>query len=490
MRSRRSLVLPLVLAVLAGGCAPKSYVVEKAAHVATPPPATKLAVPAPERVEPRRVRLDNGLEVVVAPWSRRPVVSIRLVFGRGAATDSPHARGATYFAVAALGDLYEEDEAGNEMPPGERTLGQQLREIGARFFFDVESDHAMLAIDGYASDVERYLETLGRSIVVPRHGAEMFALRREAVYEEIEDVEAGDDETFFRYLGRAAFGVDHPYARPVYGNLAALKSLGHEQVVERQRQVLDPTTATLIVTGDVRPDGVIPVIQKAFGRWRPRQVARDEVIPSPEARSRDRVYVIPRRPSATMTICAARPLGDIVADDAALDVLAAIVGRTADSRLERALREESALAYSSSATVIRRRHARAFFACTRVLSEQARDGLTKLVATLGDVVSRPPTGDEVERARAVLLGELDDEDDDLAGRLRAELDAVSHGAPKRRGDKVDALGRVSIDDVQRLARTLLDPGSLQLLMAGEPGPARRAAEGTGLGRVEIVRVLR
>lgn len=490
MTSRASVLFAWALAGLVGGCAQKSFVVEKPVHLATPPPMTKLPVPAPERVEPKGVRLDNGLQVVVAPWHRRPVVSIRLVFGRGAATDSPHARGATYFAVAALGDLYEEDEAGNELPPGERTLGQQLRELGARFFFDVESDDAMLAIDGYSSDVDKYLGTLGRSVVVPRHGAEMFALRREAVYEEIEDVEAGDDQTFFQYLGRAAFGVDHPYALPVYGSLSTLKSLGHEQVIERQHQVLDPTTATLIVIGDVSPEAVIPVIQKAFGRWRTRQVGPEEVIPSPEARARDRVYVIPRRPSVTMTICAARPLGNVVADDAALDVLAAIVGRTADSRLERALREETALAYSTSATVIRRRHARAFFACTRVLSGEARDGLTRLVATLGEVASRPPTGEELERARSVLLGEIDDEDDDLAGRLRAELDAVSRRAPRRRGDKVDALGRVTLEDVQRLARTLLEPGALQLLMAGEPGPARRAAEGVGLGRVEIVRVLR
>lgn len=442
--------------------------------------------PSPAKISD--VSLENGLRVVVIEQHRRPVVSIRLRFGAGSASEPAGAIGSTYLAVAQLGDYYEE-KGGDELL-GEESFRWMVYELGARFDYDVDADASGIGVDGYASDTSRYLELLAQAVIEPRHGVETFAARRDGMIHALEDLQLEDDEAFVRLLGRASFGVRHVYGRSVYGTIADLKALGHEQMAERQDRLLNPRGSTLVIVGDVDTKAVWAAVRRAFARWTAVVAPIRPAPPPPPSIRPGAVIVIPREPATSMAVCGARPLSDVVGSDAALDVLAAILGGGVGSRLVASLREEHALSYSAQAWIIRRRHARALLACTRVGSSDTAAGLERLLEVLRAMEANPPSAEELARGKALVRAELEARFEDVGSTVASVTEALDLGLRLDRSGELEALDRVTAEEIHTLAKQVLAPKGLQFLLSGDPRQAKQAVTANKLGKVEVVRSVR
>lgn len=454
--------------------------------VRPPVPGPLETAPAPLVPSRRVVRLRNGLQVVVVERHGRPIVATRLVFGEGVATEAPKARGATFLAVALLGDRREEDQSGKRLV-GEELLRKEIRMGGGRYEADVDHDAASIGIDGFAADVGRYLERLGDAVKRPRCGPEMFAARRTAMIHALEDIELSDDSTLYRVLGRAAFGIRHPYARAIYGTQASLRMLGHEQVIWRQRALLDPRKTTLVVVGDVDSDEVLATARRALGDWQARSTRQERISVRPPRTSRNPPVQFIAQPTAQlMTICATRPVPDPSVPDAPLDVLAAVVGRGLRGRLSDRLRGDAGMVYSASAFVLRRRHARAFLACTRTPAEETEETLRRILSVLEEAGSTPPTPAELMRAKALLASDVETERTDIRSILAAEVETLGLGGRPSPSQRLTAITSVSATDVRDVAKEVLDPKRIRLVLAGRSQPARAATARLRLGRFEPV----
>src|SRR3989454_9984646 len=137
-------------------------------------------------------------------------------------------------------------------------------------------------------------------------------------------------------------------------------------------------------------------------------------------------------PASTLLVCATRPLSDIRASDAALDVLANTLGRGPASRLGATLRDRNGLTYWTSARVVRRRHARAFVAFPPLRADQADVGVRLFRDVLEQMREAPPTAQEMQRAKAVPLAELDAAYDDVLGTSQEGIRARRRREPYRR----------------------------------------------------------
>ena len=63
----------------------------------------------------------------------------------------------------------------------------------------------------------------------------------------------------------------HPYAIPFSGSgtEASIAALTRDDLLDFHRQVLRPDNVTLIVTGAVTPEQVLPLLERQFGDWKP-----------------------------------------------------------------------------------------------------------------------------------------------------------------------------------------------------------------------------
>ena len=398
-----SFLAALVVVIGCGGVrAPKPKRTATQRWTRTPPPMPTTSSRRPKAPRTTERTLPNGLRVVVVEQRRRPIVSIRAVFSHGAAQDVGNAAGATYFAVSLLGGFYEVDA--NDRPIVEAdSFARKVLFTGAQFMTDVTADHAYVGIDGYAKDTATYLKMLSRAIRKPRCGPTSFALRRNSVIHALEEVELSDEGVFAIFLNRAAFGEGHPYARPLFGSMSTLKEISLRDVVLRQEALLTPVGTTLLIVGDVDPGLTLGMVESTFGRWVRRKPKGLRRLRAPTVPRRQQSLLVPRAPAASMILCAARPLTDVRADDATLEVLSRILGDSLDSRLGTGLRMTAGLSYSFTATLLERRHGRALVACTQVRARDTEPALEIFQRELAKLAAAPPTPKELARAKRQIV---------------------------------------------------------------------------------------
>jgi zinc protease len=453
------------------------------ARTAPPPPAAAVAVPAPPVTE---VTLPTGLRVVVVEHHRRPIVLARLVMPRGALLDPPGMEGASWLGIQLASDFREVGPDGEELAE-EKSFRRQVMEEGGQAWFQVGADTTVVGIAGYARDAGRYLDLIAGAVTKPRAGEESFRERRNALLDEIEDVETSDPRALGRVLAEAAFGPGHPYARSVVGTLASLRPMGIEDAVARQQQILSPDGATLLVVGDVSAPAILAAARKAFGTWRHRGATPPRVAAPAAAAARRDIDFLRRQPATTLIVCASRPLGDVQASDGAVDLLATILGEGFEGRLVAVLREQNGLTYSAGVQVVRHRWARALLACSALAADRAEAGIRLFRETLDAAASAPPTDEEVRRAKAIRMAELEGAWDDAPSIAAAWLHALALGkARPRLAEERAELERIAPDEVRALARSVLTPAALRWIVSGEPRTAARAVDGNRLGTLRAL----
>jgi zinc protease len=427
----------------------------------------------------RELTLPGGLRVVVVEHRRRPLVSVRLFFKDGAAADPAASAGATAIAVALLGDTFDDNA---KQVYDEKSARRQVAEAGARLLFDVTADQAWIGIDGYARETVRYLRMLDRIVREPRCSERIFMYRVDGALAALEDAKLSPEATFADYVSRRAFGAIPAYARPVLGTPRSLEALGYEDVVQRQRELLQPGGATLLIVGDVQADEVLARAQALFSQWRPPRVPTSRRPPRAVSKPKRRtaaaqtVALVARSPARTTMVCASRALAVADGTDATMDVLARVLG----NRLSQVLREERGLTYDASASVIRRRHARMLLACSALRTEDLREGVRTFAQAVEALRTSPPEAGEVEWAKALVAAEVHASQSELASLVQSWTTALELGergatAPSR----LSAVEAVTHAEVTSAVERLLLGPPIEWALSGDPekvGPAVRGSE--------------
>lgn len=192
----------------------------------------------------------------------------------------------------------------------------------------------------------------------------------------------------------------HPYARPVLGTAESLAAITAEQVEAQHTRVLQSGTSVIGIVGDVDPVAVAAMVQARFSTltW------GDDVAPPRvhwPARMRSAEDSRDKRQSALAMLFHGPSRRD--PERYVARVLSAVVSGLGGRFFEE-LRDRRSLAYTVAAYPIERRvdgMFAAYIATTPEREEEARAGLLEQFAALRDA---PVRADEIERARAYLIG--------------------------------------------------------------------------------------
>lgn len=446
---------------------------------AAPPP---LAAVGRSRPAARTKTLENGLRVVVVEDHRVRLVKTRLFLPSGSAADQEDLAGATWFALALLGDTFDERDS-DERPV--RVMEKSARYLaamaGAHLHFDVSPDSSWIGLDGYAVDTPTLLRRLSLVVAERRHGADSFQARAQGVADLVNELELTDGLVLEQYLTQLAFGAAHPYARPVFGTPTSIARIGIEDIAQRQRQLLTPAGSTLLIAGDVDADDVFRRAQAAFGDWWGEEADR-VFVPPPAVTKRRSVVFLPRRPSRNTLICLTRPLTDVKASPEATGLAVAVLGA---SRMSGMLREKLGLTYSVTSAMVERRSARALLICTRVVATETINATRLMLEELSALQSRPPTAAELDQVRAMAITEAQTAQDDLPGIVEAWRWAAAMRLPAPPEKRVEALRQVSLEELTAVARKLSSLDTVQVIFSGERPLVEAAARANALGPLKV-----
>jgi zinc protease len=284
--------------------------------------------------------LDNGLEVVVIPDHRTPVVTHMVWYKVGSADEQAGKSGLAHFLEHLM-------FKGTDKNPQGR-FSETLATIGGQENAFTTADYT-----GYFQRIAReYLPTVMEFEADRMTGLVLTEANvppeRDVVLEEYNMRVANSPEARLGEQVTAALYLNHPYGRPVIGWRPELEKLNREDALAFYRRFYTPNNAVLVIAGDVTVDEVKRLAEKTYGkvaaraeigpRMRPQEPApvavRQVTLADPRVAqpSLQRSYLVPSNTTAK------------AGESEALEVLAQVLGNGETSRLYRSLVVEQHLA--------------------------------------------------------------------------------------------------------------------------------------------------
>jgi len=402
-------------------------------------------------------KLANGLELVVVPDHRTPVVTHMIWYRVGSADETPGKSGLAHF----LEHLMFKGTA--KIPAG--TFAQTLNEIGGQ-------ENAFTAAD-YTAFYQRVpRENLDTVMAFEADRMSGLVLKdenvlpeRDVVLEEQNQRVANDPGAQLTEQVMAALYLNHPYGRPVIGWRHEIEALTREDALAFYRHFYTPNNAVVVIAGDVTPEEGGALAEQTYGKvarrselgprmrpQEPRPTSMRQVMfadPRVAQPGLNRSYLVPSFATA-----------GTAGDAEALEVLAQILGGGATSRLYRTLVVDKLIAADAGAWY----QGDALDATRFGLYASPRPGTSlpeleqALDAVLADVLEHGVSADELERAKTRLIADFVYAQDNQMTLARFYGQALTTGLTvadlRARPDRIRAL---TADQVREAARRWLDP---------------------------------
>ncbi len=300
---------------------------------------------APGSTKVAHFTLANGLELVVLPDHRAPVVTHMIWYKVGAADETPGKSGLAHF----LEHLMFKGTAKN--PIGH--FSQTVALIGGQENAFTSSDYT-----GYYQRVPREkLKTVMEFEADRMTGLvltdEVVLPERDVILEEQNQRVANNPRARLGEQIDAALYLNHPYGKPVIGWRHEMEKLSREDAIAFYKRFYGPNNAVVVLAGDIDPQEARVFAESTYGtvarrtdlppRIRPQEpkpaAVRSLTLADPrvEQPSLSRGYLVPSFVTAQR------------GESEALEVLGHILGTGSNSRLYRALVVDKGIAVSVGA---------------------------------------------------------------------------------------------------------------------------------------------
>jgi zinc protease len=399
--------------------------------------------------------LSNGLEVVVVPDHRAPVVTHMVWYKVGAADETPGKSGLAHFLEHLMFKGTAKNPAGRFSQVVASVGGQEnafTTQDYTGYFQRVSREHLKTLMEFEADRMTGL--TLSEDQVVPE---------LKVVLEEYNQRVANNPRARLSEQIDAALYLNPPYGKPVIGWRHEIEKLTRQDALEFYRRWYTPNNAVLVVAGDVTTDDIRKLAEETYGkvakvtdiapRHRPQEppeVANRHVTmadPQVQQPSLSRIYLVP---SATT----AKP-----GESSAIEVLEFILGHGSTGRLYRNLVVDREIAVSAggyyNGSALDPTEFGVFASPKPGVTLQQLEGAVD--AVIETLVAKGVTAEEVERARNRLIADAIYAQDSQATMARWYGTALTTGGSVERVQSwTDRIRAVTVEQVNAAAKAWLD----------------------------------
>src|SRR3954465_5795665 len=403
--------------------------------------------------EHQLTELDSGVRVVTEAVPSVRSIALGMFVGTGSRNETPEQAGVSHFLEHLLfkgTDRFSSveidqifDGMGAEVNAG---TGKETTSVYSRF------------LDPH---LERALDVMSDMVLRPSYPD--IDAERQVVIEEIAMYEDEPSEKVHDVLGEAIFG-DHPLGRPIIGPAEVISSVPVPQIASYHDGRYVGSNLVVAAAGNLEHDRLVELGEQMAPATAGSAAAPE---PAPDALS-------PRACFYTKTteqyhLCLGAP-GIARGDERrfALRVLDTILGGSSSSRLFQEVREKRGLAYavySYSSQYVDTGQVGVYVG-TR--PDNVAEAMDVIASELRRIATEPVAGDELDRAKENVKGRLALSLESTLTRMNRLGGSVLMGVPLLSLDEmVDAIDRVTADDVAALADELFAPERMSAAGVGE-----------------------
>jgi zinc protease len=337
-----------------------------------------------------RTQLDNGLDVIISERAGGSLVAMSLIIDAGYASDQFSRPGTAKIAMAML------DEGTSKLSALE--ISEDLALQGARLSAGSTLDTSFISLSAIKDRLDDSMSLFAKVALDPIFPADELERMRRISLTNIQQEKNTPTSMGLRVLPRFLYGENHPYGQPMTGSGTeeSITATTRDDLVNFHETWFKPNHATLIVTGDVSAEDILPRLEKLFGKWEPGDVPEKGIatVRLPDDKT---IYIIDKPDADQSVILAAQLLPPKAnPDEIKIQAMNDILGGTFAARINMNLREDKHWSYGARTLIPGARGQRPLMAYAQVQTDKTRESIEELRKEITGIHGdRPPTQDEL-----------------------------------------------------------------------------------------------
>ena len=428
-----------------------------------------LAASSADAMEIKRVISPGGIEAWLVESHANPLIAMRFAFRGGAAQDPRDRQGLAYF----VSGMMDEGAGGLDSV----AFQERLQSLATRMDFDAGRDVMLGNVQMLTANKDESFELLRLAMSKPRFDADAIERVRGQIIAGLKFDENDPEEVASLAWDRLAFR-DHPYGRPIKGTKASIAAITRDDLQGYLRRVFARDKLAITVVGDIDAETLGRALDHAFGAL-PQHSALAPVadVKPPLGPAREIIKMnVPQ--SVAQFGHRAFPRKDD--DFMAAYILNYIIGGGGfSSRLMEEVREKRGLAYSVHSNLFPYQHGAVFVGNVATQNERVGQSLEVIESELRRLAEEGPSAEELAGAKSYLTGAYAlrfESSSSIANQLLwIQIEDLGIDYIDRRNTLIE---NVSLDDIRRVAKRLIEADRLITTIVGKPVEARpKAAPG-------------
>lgn len=410
--------------------------------------------------QPTRIQLENGLVIFLQPNPELPLITV-LGDIQGGSRDEPADKiglAGLYAATLRSGGI--QGKTGDQ-------VDDFLAARAAQLVWNDDVDSVKLRMNCHKNDFNDVLGIVVEMLRTPQFAQDKLDLAKRQAFTGISRRNDDPMDIAERESEKLALGASHPHARqPEYATLAAVS---REDLQAWHRAHVQPNQFMLGITGDFDAAAMEATLRRLFSAW--PKGPTPAVANIPFNPTQPGLYLV-NKDDVNQSSIRLVQLGTTRKnpDAYAIEVMNEILGGGFAARLFTNIRSKQALAYNVRGGVGMDWGFPGLYRLTMgTASKNTVRAVKALYAEVNAMLKdRPPTADELAKAKEAILNSFVFQIDSKAKTLLQRMRIESYGYPPDYYDTYQAaIAKVTLDDVKRVAQKYLNPSGFAVLVVGK-----------------------
>ncbi|MDR3518363.1 MAG: pitrilysin family protein [Azospirillaceae bacterium] len=418
-----------------------------------------LAGTSAQSVAIERVVSPGGVEAWLVQDHQIPVVAVEFAFDGGAEQDPDGKDGLSAFVA----DLLDEGAGAYDSTEFQRRLADHAINLG----FLAQTDTFSGGFKTLVETEDEAFELLRLALTAPRFDDEAVQRIRQGVVSSLRREQADPHWLARRVFFREAF-ADHPYGRSIRGSIGSVAHLNDGDCRDLVARQFTRDRLRVAVTGAITPTRLAVALDRMFGGL----PATSAMTPVAEVTSvaGGQTVQVSRTGAQTVLVLGQQGIKRSDPDWFAATIMNYVLGGgSLGSRLMTEVREKRGLSYGVHSYLQPFDHGALIVAGGATANDKAGETLAVMRAEWARMAEGGISAEELADAKTYLTGSfpLQFSSTDAIARLVLQIRRDNLGIDylRRRDALIEA---VSLADVARVARRLLDPRTLITVIVGQP----------------------
>jgi predicted Zn-dependent peptidase len=394
-----------------------------------------------------RFQLQNGLRVLTAPMPHAQSVSCFLMLAAGSRYETAETNGIAHFAEHMF-------FKGTERRPTARDIAGEIDAIGGEFNAFTGKEYTGYYVRCAAETRDTALDVLVDMLRNSRFDPEEIEREKGVIIEEM-NMYYDTPRDFVGGVYESLLYGDQPLGWDIIGRKETVRGATRETFLDYTDTWYRPNRMVVGVGGQIG-EGLQEKLEQLLGDMAPGVEGAPEPV-RPNGAARVKVHTKQSDQAHVVLGVRSRPLLD--PDRYVLQLLATVLGGGMSSRLFTEVRERRGLAYYVYGTNHAYTDAGSLYAQSGVDINRIDDAVTTIVEQFRLLADEAVPADELEKARNFAKGrfvlQLESPHGTIMFGLRREVLEGRADEPK---DVLAAIDAVTAEDLQRVAREIVDSG--------------------------------